>query len=338
MTSKESTIVQSEQSTESSIKENVENETSLIIDTEAETNLITDIEVESSLTTDIETTPIVIEKNFLMTESGKYVYCSSNEGAAKRKEDYKYKDVEELMLVSNPYSITYYVNDEKEKSLNYQMGNINVDLDYVRSAVISTEASGIIAKYNNYDLYNDASGGMYQILTENSQLVSFFNFSDVKQSNTENIGVEQAVQIANSFVIDLLGDEVFNTYTFQNKVEYMFDQYCIAYMKYIHGYPTTDEIIVCVNVDGTIGAYTGEHVSLYDNVNEEVSIDDIINAEDELTETIYSLELPNVNISGHKTIEMNDDGELCIGLHVIYGNERQYYDVFYLKITSTNCS
>lgn len=274
-------------------------------------------------------------ERFLVTEDGRYVFCAyQNESLSDRKDTYKYKDYQELNLVSSQSSHSY-VDETKDKDRKYRFGEDEVTIEYVKSFVSPKENSPLISKYNNYDVYKDSSGKMYHILADNDQLIKYVDNTDIGQGTITDIGQDRAVKIANAFLIEHLGVEVFNTYAINEKISVMFDKYWISYMKYVYGYATTDEIVVCVNVDGSVSSYTGLYVSLYDEISNDVNLETIQDAEDQLLEALYSAQLNNLTVVSKK-IEIDENGELCIALYVTHGKNDQYADVFYLQLAQNN--
>ena len=274
-------------------------------------------------------------ERFLLTEDGRYVFCAyQTESLSDRKDAYEYKDYRELNLVSSQSSQSY-VDETKEKNRNYSFGEEDVNVEYVKSFVSPKENSQLISKYNNYDVYKDTSGKMYHILADNDQLIKYYDNTDNEQDTITDVGQNRAVEIANAFLIEHLGLEVFNTYAINEKVSVMFGKYWISYMKYVYGYATTDEIVVCVNVDGSVSSYTGLYVSLYNEISNDVNHETIEDAENQLLDALYTAQLNNLSVISKK-IEIDENGELCIALYVTHGKDAQYADVFYLQLAQNN--
>ncbi len=268
---------------------------------------------------------------FLVTEDGRYVFCAyQTESQSDRKDTYKYKDYRELNLVSSQYSHSC-VDETKDKDRKYRFGEKEVNIEYVKSFVSSKENSKFNNKYNNYDVYKDSSGKMYHILADNDQLIKYIDNANIEQGTIADIGQDRAVEIANAFLIEHLGVEAFNSYAINEKVSVMFGKYWISYMKYVYGYTTTDEIVICVNVDGSVSSYTGLYVSLYDEISNDVKHETIQDAENQLLDALHTAQLNNLSVVSKK-LEIDENGELCIALYVTHGKDAQYADVFYLQV------
>ena len=172
---------------------------------------------------------------------------------------------------------------------------------------------------------------MYHILADNDQLIKYIDNANIEQGTIADIGQDRAVEIANAFLIEHLGVEAFNSYAINEKVSVMFGKYWISYMKYVYGYTTTDEIVICVNVDGSVSSYTGLYVSLYDEISNDVKHETIQDAENQLLDALHTAQLNNLSVVSKK-LEIDENGELCIALYVTHGKDAQYADVFYLQV------
>jgi len=319
-----------EETIETSSEDYSDKETSQITTTEKETNKTTETEIKIEITTEKETIPSEINKEYIVTLGGEYIYCSAGENSSNGKDGYKYKDATELGLVSITPEYSYSVDETKEKTKRYNFNKKEVELEYYKSQICLTDPSGLVAKYNNYDRYKDADGGIYDFFTENSKLRFYFSYNNQNNTNiTKKISKDEAIQIANQFIIDLYSEEVLKSYTMSAVGN---NKYRISYTKEFYGFRTQDRIDIYINIAGTITGYRGFYVSMYDEIMKTITFDDIEFAEIELEE---SLHLRNKSIVD-KVLEMNDKGEVCMSLYVLHGSEQQYYDAFYLPITPSN--
>ena len=306
-------------------------------------------ETSSELTKDSETTEEIetkppkettaetkntTPKPYLQTKSGKYVFCSSGEAASGAEGAYQYKDYEELSLVSTTLNDRYYVDETKEKERTYNFNGKSIKLQYKGSYIYEKENKPLTSKYKTYDVYTDAEGNNYSILTENSQLINYVN---TEEADTRNpISKETATQIANNFLTELIGTELLNSYTYY-QTSALYNYYWVSYVKYFHGYPTSDEIIVRIHLDGRIAAYTGLRVSAFDNAIKSITGDDIANTGSELSNLIRNSGLRQLRILDTR-IEVAGNGDMYVALYTVHGKEFQYGDVFYLKIDPSGAS
>jgi hypothetical protein len=104
-------------------------------------------------------------------------------------------------------------------------------------------------------------------------------------------------------------------------------------MRLFYGYQTVDEIIVCVDFNGNISSYTGSFVSLFDNIRKnDVTEEDIVSVEESLAGVLFSLGLDNFQVVSSEVF-INEDGELFLGLYVLYGNDSNFSNIFYVEIS-----
>ena len=273
------------------------------------------------------------EQHYLVTNNGEYIYSSyQGEFISSDNTVLIVKDISDVHLV-NSSSKKGSVDQEKAgKSIKIQIGSDFIYPIYYMSFSPVEDANNLNNKFNNYDVYLDHSGNRYHVLSENGNLIKFVNKNDDKESDLL-IDESEAVLVANTFVKDVLGEELFNKYSINEEVSVMFNQYWISYMRLFYGYQTVDEIIVCVDFNGNISSYTGSFVSLFDNIRKnDVTEEDIVSVEESLAGVLFSLGLDNFQVVSSEVF-INEDGELFLGLYVLYGNDSNFSSIFYVEIS-----
>jgi hypothetical protein len=286
---------------------------------------------EQDFSTDGGGEPVLEAKEYLITNSGRYVYSTSDSEGANSNSTYMYKDYAEIGLVEADYTQAF-VDDVKSGSKLFKIFGEERSVEYVKSfrAASNHGENSLTDKISAYNLFADADGNSYYLRDCDSMLVKY-KASKSEVSNQKQISQETAIQISNTFLEQILGTERYQEYIFKDNVAFMFDQYWIAYAKYIHGYITSDEIIVCVNMDGTIASYSGMQISLYDNVENRIDKSMIEMARDELKDALYSAQLSNMEIVATQLV-VNDQGNICLRLSVLHGDQQQFFDAYYLII------
>jgi metal-responsive CopG/Arc/MetJ family transcriptional regulator len=72
-------------------------------------------------------------------------------------------------------------------------------------------------------------------------------------------------------------------------------------------------------------------ISLYDNVENRIDKSMIETARDELKDALYSAQLSNMEIVATQLV-VNDQGNICLRLSVLHGDQQQFFDAYYLII------
>ena len=271
-------------------------------------------------------------KHYLMTDSGKYIYSSYQAESALSADDlYVFKDEQEMHLVTSCLKKGN-INQEKiGETIQLEIGSNTIKPVYYMSFSPAEYTSNLNTKFNSYDIYLDQYGNRYYILTDNGKLIKYVNKSNDKTVELL-IDESQALLISNSFVKNIIGEEMLNDYSINEEISVMFNQYWISYTRYIHGYLTSDVIIVCVDYNGDISSYTGNYYSLYDNIqNYDLNRKKIEQAEESLVDSITCLRFDNLEIVS-KELFVNEDGKLFLGLYTVYGKDSNYSNVFYVEI------
>ncbi len=282
--------------------------------------------------------PNTDSKKYLITDSGEYVYSAATEGTTYES-DYCYKDYSELNLRSSTISKSY-VDDSKICERQYEILGKDIPIYYEKSfeMVSGLDEFSQSKSDNKYDLYKDSNSNLYYIRQSDSVLLMYRKAKTNKESQDQitqkQITQDEAIQVANTYVEHLLGTTQFDSYTISKNVSQMFNQYWISYTKYLYGYVTSDEIIVCVNYDGSVASYTGLYVSTSNETEQTVCEKTIRAAEEDLVKALNSTQMTNVHVTS-KSLEFDVNNGICLLLMVNHGDKYQYHDVFYVKISNS---
>lgn len=310
-------------------------------DTDCETTEETDsVESPETATEPAETeesaeaTKPVAPKEYLTTPSGQYVYSGRlSEGLGpSHSGDYRYKDYHELKFLSL-LDLQNHADDTKSPNKTFSLFGADIPLTLVTSMRGSGDFAELplVEKFGNYDVYQDQDGNRYYLRASDSALLKYRAGRDGKTSADGNCSPERAIQIANDFVGQILGEAAMGGYTVCESPKVMFDKYWVSYDKHLHGYRTTDEITVCVNMDGSIDSYTGLYVSLYDEVASRLTEDVIEAAEEDLLSALASNQIVHLRV-GAKNLEIDIHGNIYLTLYAEHGDQGQYYDVFFMEV------
>lgn len=182
--------------------------------------------------------------------------------------------------------------------------------------------------YNDINVYMDNNNTEY--LIKNGINVGFIK--DLNRNNimtiSENVNQEQALSIANEFCNNEIIN--FNQYEFSN-VNYIenYKEYSITYTKKIDKYDTMDFILIIVNTQGEITAFSAANQGEFDKyMNIKINIDEINEFVEDEIENKYEHSIETINHMNRTFKKIDNKLVLECVVEIIFNDNTKFGDSF----------
>jgi hypothetical protein len=204
----------------------------------------------------------------------------------------------EALQIGNPYEQGLYVNlgsttfqnPDAPKSKTFVFDEQCVELPYHSSKTYRT-ANGTHETLKTYSIVDSyvKDSTIMEFRHQTGQLIYYNQLNKSIRHQSGPYTVEDAKNLAIRLLTALYGEEMLSQYTLKEEPYTDGSSLLhVTYLKYLHGYPTEDEIRLKFNKKGELVYLQAECLGYYQHLDEEISKEQIEYADHLLRETLPS--------------------------------------------------
>lgn len=200
-----------------------------------------------------------------------------------------------------------------------------ISLSYENSSQrYENTASGILNRYDKYDVYMTEHGDQYEFLDSTNILCFLHRQKKNMNQNGEKITEKEAKQAADVFLSEVVSAEYLTRYQYcDTDISYNND-YMVIYESFVHGYRTEDSLCVWVTQNGIISGYNAYNVYRFFSLENTVSKKQLEEAHSWLEQAVQDLHLEEAKTNcGDPYLVMNREGAPYLAMPVFYDLQQQ---------------
>ncbi|MBQ8742684.1 MAG: hypothetical protein IJZ03_04890 [Clostridia bacterium] len=216
-------------------------------------------------------------------------------------------------------TVTDSSNAPKQKTINIDGNDYELKLydSYLNGGLSSSENTRLrsVGKFDRYRNTEGKFNTWAEFNHESGDLVFFMIHDDgVNNEADPSFNSDAAKSKADRLIKELYGENTLKAYTHYKTFEPNYDEYqpeySVMYMRKVHGYETSETIMVRFNPDGSLNAINALSLGYFEGVEKEFTKNDVENAYKVLCDSLHD---SWTNISKPElVIDTNGDYYICV--------------------------
>ncbi len=181
-------------------------------------------------------------------------------------------------------------NASPTKTFTFENQSIELPYSHSKTFITANSTKATLKARSVVDIYSKDRTIM-AFRHQTGELIEYSEFDKSIRKASGEYTKEDAEELAIRLFTDLYGEKMLSEYELKSVTEQIDESnslLCVTYTRYLHGYPTEDELRVKFNRKGELVFLNADYMGYYQHLNKQISKKQIEYAENLLRETISS--------------------------------------------------